>query len=528
MRRLVPFFLILCTLLLPAQSFAENILNTAWLHNVGPLNPHDYYPNEMFAQNMVYEGLTHYNGKEAEPCLAASWSISEDQKTYTFSLRKDVKFSDGTPFNAYAAEKNFDAIMQNKERHAWLALVNLIESWKALDEYTFEIKLSSPYNLTLTELSLPRPFRFLGLNGFLPDSEKRGGAHQKIAAPIGTGPWVLKEQKLGQYDYFERNPHYIPKTADTQERGNIDAVKIYVLPEANSRILALETGQTDILFGEGNFNIENFVRLSSLPDFAGEKSEPRITCLIALNSNRSYTKDANVRKAILHAVNKDIILQYILRGQEYRAERLFNPGTAFSDIGTVYACNPQKSEELLTQSGFVKNGVYFEKNGTPIELNLHYLGIDPKQKAIAEAVQADLEKVGIKLNLRAEENTLLTSLHQNGEFDLIFNRTWGPPYEPTSYLASMRRPSHADYQAQLGLADKTAIDAQITELLTTTDRQNYADLHKNVLEALHNGAVYLPISFEPDFVLYNSKKVSGFRFGSISTEILLHTLTLNR
>lgn len=523
MHRLFLSLLMLFTLFLPSPSFAQNILSTAWLHNVGPLNPHDYYPNEMFAQNMVYEGLTYFNGKTVEPCLASSWTVSQDQKTYTFTLAKNVRFSDGTPFNAYVAEKNFDAIMANKDRHSWLALVSLLQTWKAVDEYTFEITLATPYNLTLTELSLPRPFRFLGLNGFASSSETETNSKKQFKTPIGTGPWMLKEQKLGQYDYFERNPYYRKKT-----QGNIDGVKIYVLPEANSRILALETGQIDILFGEGNFNIENFVRLSRQENFTGEKSEPRISCVIAINSNRSFTKDGNVRRAILHAVNKDVILKHILRDQEYRAEHLFSPGTPFSEIGTTYACNPQKAMKLLEDSGYVKNGEYYEKDNEILELNLHYLGIDPKQKAVAEAVQADLQRIGIKLNLRAEENTLLTSLHQNGEFDLVFNRTWGPPYEPTSYLASMRKPSHADYQAQLGLADKKEIDADITELLTTTSPENYAKLHEKVLTAIHGGAVYLPISHEPDFVLYNNKKIQNFRFGNMSTEIMLHTLILNR
>ena len=110
------------------------------------------------------------------------------------------------------------------------------------------------------------------------------------------------ETKLGLYDRFERNPYYWGKT------GDFDELKIYVLPEANSRILSLETGQVDILFGEGNFDLENFVRLSENPKFEALTSEPRLTNMIALNSNRSFTQDINVRKAILHAVLTKILL----------------------------------------------------------------------------------------------------------------------------------------------------------------------------------------------------------------------------
>lgn len=515
------FFLVLFLLFfLPQISFAQNTLKTAWLNNVGPLNPHAYFPNEMFAQNMVYEGLTAFDGEKIVPLLAKSWEISEDEKTYTFFLRDDVKFSDGTPFNAHIAGKNFQAIMNNKERHSWLALVNLIESWKALDDYTFELKLSSPYNLTLTELSLPRPFRFLGENGFI---DGKPDTKTAINNPVGTGPWQLTDQKLGLYDCFERNPHY-----RNGKTGDFDSVKIYVLPEANSRILALETGQIDLLIGEGNFNIENFVRVKQNPNFAGEKSNPRISCLIALNSNRSFTKDKAVRTAVLQAVNKDVILDYILKDQAYKADYIFSPDTQFYGEGKTYSFNPEQAKKLLLENGYALNGIFFEKDGKTLELDLHYLGIDPIQKAIAEAVQADLAKIGIKLNLRAEEYTLLTSLQQNGEFDLIFNRTWGPPYEPTSYLASMRRPSHADYQAQRGLENKAEIDGKISRLLTTTDSAEFETLHREVLRDLHESAVYLPVMYEPDFVLYNKTRIDNFRFGNMSTEFLFHELKVKK
>lgn len=217
-----------------------------------------------------------------------------------------------------------------------------------------------------------------------------------------------------------------------------------------------------------------------------------------------------------------------MKDQTYKADYIFNPDTQFYGEGKTYSFNPEQAKKLLLENGYVLNGNFFEKDGKTLELNLHYLGIDPIQKAIAEAVQADLAKIGIKLNLRAEEYTLLTSLQQNGEFDLIFNRTWGPPYEPTSYLASMRRPSHADYQAQRGLENKAIIDGKISKLLTTTDSAEFETLHREVLRDLHESAVYLPVMYEPDFVLYNKTRIDNFRFGNMSTEFLFHELKVKK
>ncbi len=78
---------------------------------------------------------------------------------------------------------------------------------------------------------------------------------------------------------------------------------------------------------------------------------------------------------------------------------------------------------------------------------------------------------------------------------MIFNRTWGAPYDPHAFLSSMRVPSHADYQAQRGLPDKALIDKEISEVLTTGDEAQRRKLYHDVLTRLHQDAVYLPISY---------------------------------
>ena len=94
---------------------APDEITTAWPVNVGPLNPHLYTPNQMFAQSMVYEPLVKYQADGSViPWLAKSWTHSEDGKTWTFTLRDDVKFSNGEPFDAEAAAENFRAVLDNR------------------------------------------------------------------------------------------------------------------------------------------------------------------------------------------------------------------------------------------------------------------------------------------------------------------------------------------------------------------------------------------------------------------------------
>ncbi|XOB64658.1 nickel ABC transporter substrate-binding protein [Deferribacteres bacterium DY0037] len=502
-------------------SFAgqKDTLVTAWPVNVGAGNPHLYTPNQMFAQVMIYDALVRYDGKDIEPSLAESWEISPDGLTYTFYLRNGVTFSDGTTFNAEAVAMNFQAIMANASRHGWLALVSMIESWEAKNDQTFVMHLKRPYSLTLQELSLPRPFRILAPSGFI-DNEAE--TSKGIKKPIGTGPWVLKETRLGQYDLFVRNESY------WGAKPEYSKLLVKVLPDPHSRVVALETGEVDILLGDGSFTLENFVRLQKNPQFVTAKSGSRNTNMLALNSNRGATKELNVRRAIMHAVNKDAIVKYILLDLEKRADTLYSESLQYCGLGLQpYGYDKAKSVQLLEDAGWKLKGTYREKGGMTLSLDLHYIGTDPKQKALAEAIQADLLKVGIKINLRAEENTIFYSLQANGNFDMIFNKTWGPPFEPGSFTASMRKPSHADYQAQAGLSEKAEIDDNISKLLVSTDEADIKKRYRYVLSTLHKEAVYLPISYGLDLAVYNKNRISNFEFGEMTTEFMFHKMSVS-
>jgi nickel transport system substrate-binding protein len=114
---------------------------------------------------------------------------------------------------------------------------------------------------------------------------------------------------------------------------------------------------------------------------------------------------------------------------------------------------------------------------------------------MAEIIQADMRQVGVDVALVGEEESSIYARQRDGRFGMIFNRTWGAPYDPHAFMSSMRVPSHADYQAQRGLADKPVIDKEIGEVLSTRDEPQRQALYRDILTRLHNDAVYLPISY---------------------------------
>ena len=507
------------TLGLAASAQAATRLHMATAANVGPLNPHLYSPNQMYGQAMVYEPLVRYGaGGKLLPWLAESWRASADGKTYTFKLRQGIKFTDGVPFDAEAVKKNVDAIMANRARHGWLELANQIDRVEVVDATTVNFVLKNQYYPFLQDMSLVRPFRFIS-PASIPAS---GNTAEGIKAPVGTGPWQVVELRQGESDLFKRNDGYWGK------KPIYDEIMFKVLPDPNTRALALESGQVDLAYGTGVLTPDAIQRFQSMKGrFTVAMSQPLATRALAINSKRFPTNDLAVRKAIEHAVNKDAIIANVLYHSEKKAETLYATNVPYANIGLKpFAYNTAESARLLDAAGWKlpAGQKVRSKDGKPLEMDLCFVGSEGKDKAIAEVMQADLAKVGIKLNLIGEENSAKQAREKDGSFHLIFNTTWGPPNEPHSFASSMRKPSHADYQAQSGLAMKPEIDRKISEVLLTSNETKRAEMWRWILTTLHEQAVYLPISYTTLNAVSNSKKVGNVTFGQTNHEIPFETM----
>jgi len=485
------FLYFITALLISTASFAESVIQFSWNTNAGPLNPHQTSPNQMYAQAMLYEPLVRYGeGGVIKPWLAKRWERSDDGKRYRFFLREDVRFSNGDTFDAQAVKLNFEQVQANIEKHNWLELINQMDHIAVVDKFVVDLYMKTSYYPTLQELTLVRPVRFMAPSAF-PDEGHTG---QGIKASIGTGPWVRTESVLGVKDVFERNPHYWGK------KPAFDKVEVAVIGDPSARALAFESNLINFIYGlEGQISPDTFSRLQKNPDLHTDISEPLSTRLIALNSGRFGTQDKAVRQAINHALDREGIAKGIFYGTELAAPFLFAPNVPYADVGLKpYQFAPQRANTLLEQAGWTLNpdtGVR-AKDGQPLALELIYHGHDANQKAIAEVLQANLKQVGIELALIAEERSRFYNRQKNGEFDLIFNNTWGTPYDPHSFVSGMRRPSHADYMAQVGLPNKSSIDALIDKLLISTDKSKRKAQYAELFHSLHEQAVYLPVTYQ--------------------------------
>ncbi|WP_147818681.1 nickel ABC transporter substrate-binding protein [Salidesulfovibrio onnuriiensis] len=517
---LVLFAFVVCPCALHAAS--ADTLRYSWSANVGPLNPHAYSPNQMFAQAMVYESLVRYGkGGKVQPCLATSWDISPDGKSYVFHLRKGVRFSDGTPFDAQAVKMNFDAVLRNSKRHDWLEFIAQIDSTKVIDGHTFQLNLKNPYYPTLQELCLIRPMRFLSPSGF-PES---GDTSKAIKAPIGTGPWKLVEIRKGEYDLFEVNDLY------WGDKPLFKRLVVKVIPDSDGRAVAFDTGEIDLIYGSGGhgsgqIGLDTFARYASMKNLETSVSLPFATRTLAVNSNRFPTNDFAVRKAILHGVNKGAIVKHIFLGVEPQADTLFSPETPYCDLGLApFSFDPEKAAALLDAAGWKwdEEHQYRIKDGRELCLDLCFVGNDALQKSVAEVMQGDLKRLGMKVRLVGEEKDSFLTRQKTGEFGMIFGDTWGAPYDPHSFCSSMRKPAHADYQAQLGLPMKAEIDRKIGEALISVDEKKRQDLYRYILTTLHEQAVYMPLSYMTNIYVHRPE-LKGVEFGHTKYEFPFETM----
>ena len=489
------------------------------------LNPH-LYNGELFAQNLIFESLVKITEDgDFEPWLAESWKISEDGKEYVFKLREDVTFSDGEKFNAEAAKANFDAILDNADRHTWLESVRLMQevdnsggkSVEVTGEYELTLRLSEAYYPFLVELGVTRPFRFISPKCFIDGTTKNG-----VSDIVGTGSYVLSENHVDEYSIFKVNEDY------WGEKPEIKEIEVKVIPDNQTRVMALKNGEVDLIYGTNMIDAETYKEFESLDGFKTSISDPISTRMIIINTTDEILGDVKVRKAIQHATDRKTISESIFSGIESPADTVLAKTVPYADIDLkAYDYNLDTAKELLDEAGWkeVKGKTYRQKDGKELSIVLNYCSDSVTEKTIAEFYQSELAKVGIKLEISGEEEQAYRDRMKAGDFDITFNISWGSPYDPQSFLAGMRMPVYGDYAAQQGLKEKAQIDETILKALTSTDEEKRQEYYTYVLTTLHEEAVYIPLTYERNRAVYN-EKVKNVTFNASQFEVPMEKMKI--
>ncbi|PGT88615.1 MULTISPECIES: staphylopine-dependent metal ABC transporter substrate-binding lipoprotein [Bacillaceae] len=494
------------------NSLAELVYASA--KDVNDMNPH-LYTGSMPAQGKVYESLVENTEDGIKPLLAESWEISDDGKTYTFHLREDVTFHDGEPFNAEAVKKNFDAVQNNAEKHAWIKLSTKIERVNVVDEYTVELVLTESYYPTLVELSMTRPYVFISPKDFINDGTKDG-----VSGFNGTGPYILAEHKTDEYATFKANEQYwggAPK---------IKTITSKVLPAGETTFLALKKGEVNFAFtddrGADSLDVEAMNQLVDSGDYQLVRSEPMNTKMIVANSSKKdhpVTEKA-VREAIWYSIDRETIAKDILSGTETVANTLFSKNVNYADVDLKKRdYDVEKAKTILEDTGWkIENGgVVRTKAGKKLVMNLYYDSNSSSQKTQAEFIQASLQEIGVGLEIIGEESTSIANRRATGDYDLLFNQTWGLAYDPQSTIAAFTSPSSYLHTTK-GMENADELYRKIDEVMVSTDEETRKSLYADIFKMVHEEAVFIPIS-NGSVTVVAPKSLHGLSFKQTQYEL---------
>ncbi len=322
--------------------------------STGPINPHQYSPNALWAQDWIYEGLVTY-GQDGEisPALATSWVTEPagDGQRVTFQLRKDVKFHDGTDWNCDAAVLNFNHVLSDtvKQRHQWFGAGKYLTSWTCNSDYELVLETSTPFYPLLQELTYIRPLRFAAPSAFAEGEDSHPDLHNScqsghfgskwdfleqdvtclgLKAPIGTGPFkfVSREVALDGSDanvVFQGNKEYWGQKPDIDF---LTAVQYVTTEEIEA---ALMSNDLDMALGIGPLDAKQVQKLKFYHSdkFDVRHSDVLQNSLLVFNGNKAPTDDIKIRRAIIHAVDKSSFLETEFAGLEQPVEQLL-PRTA--------------------------------------------------------------------------------------------------------------------------------------------------------------------------------------------------------
>jgi len=482
--------------------------------DINDMNPH-FYTGSMPAQGMVYESLVENTEDGIKPLLAESWEISGDGKVYTFHLRKDVRFHDGEPFNAEAVKKNMEAVQSNASKHSWIKLSTKIVNCNVLDEFTVELVLSEPYYPTLVELSMTRPYVFISPKNFIDGGTKNG-----VSGYNGTGPYKLTEHKVDQYAVFEANDQYwggVPK---------VKKITAKVLPAGETTFLALQKGEVNFVFtddrGANSLDVEAMNQLVESGKYQIVRSQPMNTSMIVANSSKSINPvhETAVREAIWHAIDRETISKQIFDGTEQAAYTLFSSNVNYADVELEKReFDLEKAKQILEDAGWIlgKESEIRTKVGNPLAMKLYYDVNSSSQKTMAEFIQNTMKKIGIQLELIGEESSSIANRRSSGDYDLLFNQTWGLAYDPQSTIAAFTSKS-SYFHSTSGIAKADELYQKIEQVMVSTDEQTRKSLYGDILTIVHDEAVFMPIT-NGRVTILAPKNLQGLSFKQTQFEL---------
>ncbi len=398
--------------------------------------------------NPIFEGLTTTNGvtTEVEPNLAQSWEVSEDGKTWTFYLRKDVKWFDGKVFTSDDVVFTFNQLIFNKDISTSSRDIFTIEGKpfkvEKVDEFTVKFTLPTkfaPFLRSLGQEILPKHL--------LSDVVENGhfnshwGLDTKPGDLIGTGPFILESYLPAERITFKRNPNYWKKDKEGNRLPYLDKMSYVIVQNQDVALLKFQEGEIDY-FGlrgqdfpilkpeekKGNFTIYNtgpafgtnyliFNQNTGINPITGKP--------YVVPAKLKWFTNKKFRKAVAHVIDKESIINIIMNGLGFPQDSSMSPSSGFFYNPNVakYEYNIKKARAILKEIGIFdrdNDGKAEDADGNIIKFNLFTNANNTQRIKISNIIRKDLERLGFTINfVSLEFNQLVSKLDSTFAWEAI-------------------------------------------------------------------------------------------------------------
>lgn len=395
----------------------------------------------------LFEGLTVSTSEGFEPGIAESWDVSEDGKTYTFHLRQDAKWSDGTPVTAKDFEYSWRRIAEPEfASEALQAMTDYVvgaqeyfegtgsyEDIKAtaVDDYTFEVVLknATPYfpQLVANDVYLP-------VNKAAVEAAGEGW-EKKPESCVSNGPFMLEEYQVGSHFLFKKNPEYY-----NADEVVLPGIKAVIITDDNTAYQAYQAGEIDVM---DNLPSEQ------VPQILAEDPNVVISAdtgcrFLNFNVDKAPFDNVHVRRAVAYAIDRKQITEQVLKNGSVPASGFIAPTCVKTDGGSFrvmesdgypaeeFGINPRQANVEAAQAELAEAG-YPNGEGFP-SVELTYANND-RDKKTSEAIQQMLEEnLGITVTLRAEESSVFNSTKSKGDYQMAPGGWTNAPYDASGLI----------------------------------------------------------------------------------------------
>jgi len=416
--------LALSTLLPASAAWAANSDTIIYCSEASPesFNPQiaSSGPSFVASSQVLYNRLINFDPVKNTPVpsLAESWTISPDGKTYTFALRKGVKFNSNKffkPTRDFNADDVIFSVMRQKDpKHPYhnvsqgnyeyfndVGLDKLIQDVKKIDDYHVQFTLSEPNAAFLADWGMD--FASILSAEYADQMLKKGTPENVDTWPIGTGPYVLQQYKVDSLIRYVANPNYWDGAVPTKH------LIFSITPNVETRLAKLQTNECQIIPAPSPVQ---FDVIKKNKDLTLHSVDALNVGYLAFNTEKKPFDNVLVRQALNYATDKKAIVNAVFMGSGTVAKSPIPPNMlGYNKDLQDYSYDPDKAKALLKQAGLEK-GAEVTLWSMPVQRPYN-----PNSRRIAEMIQSDWAKVGVKAKIVSYEWGEYLSGMRKGEHD---------------------------------------------------------------------------------------------------------------